>query len=116
MFITQNLLQIILPSYSSFPLRGEGQKIVAKLQCSWFFLFFKVHYFKLLLLLFFRYMVREVKDEVQINICRPRELIPYRRLYRFGQQYDIFRILVNTDVPFWVYHYFFIFINKYINK
>ena len=57
-------------------------------------------------------MVREVKDEVQINICRPRELIPYWRLYRFGQQYDIFRILVNTDVPFWVYHYFFIFINK----
>ena len=26
--------------------------------------------------------------------------IPYRRLYRFSQWYDIFRIPVNTGIPF----------------
>ena len=36
----------------------------------------------------------------------PKELIPYRRLYRFGQRYDIFRISVNISVPFRVYRYF----------
>ena len=35
-----------------------------------------------------------------------KESIPYRKLYLFGQRYDIFRILVNTGVPFWVYRYF----------
>ena len=29
-----------------------------------------------------------------------RELIPYRKLYRFSQWYGIFRIPVNTGVPF----------------
>ena len=118
MFFTQNLLQIILPSYSSFLLRGEGQKIVAKLQCSWFFLFFRVHYFKLLLLLLFRYMVREVKDEVQINIYRPRESIPYRRLYRFGQWYDIFRIPVyrfGFIAIFYIYKYICVCVCVIIN-
>ena len=118
MFFTQNLLQIILPSYSSFLLRGEGQKIVAKLQCSWFFLFFRVHYFKLLLLLLFRYMVREVKDEVQINIYRPRESIPYRRLYQFGQWYDIFRIPVyrfGFTAIFYIYKYICVCVCVIIN-
>ena len=32
--------------------------------------------------------------------------ILYRRLYRFGQRYDIFRIPVNTGVSFRVYCYF----------
>ena len=42
-----------------------------------------------------------------------RESILYRRLYRFGQRYDIFRIPVNTVVPFWVYCYFLYFINYF---
>ena len=37
---------------------------------------------------------------------KSRESISYRRLYRFGQRYDIFRIPVNTGVPFRVYRYF----------
>ena len=41
------------------------------------------------------------------------ESIPYRRLYRFGQRYDIFRIPVNTGVPFRVYHYFLLFYSIY---
>ena len=48
------------------------------------------------------------------EIFESRESIPYRRLYRFGQRYDIFRILVNTGVLFQIYRYFFIFINKYM--
>ena len=37
---------------------------------------------------------------------KSRESIPYQRLYWFGQRYDIFRISVNTSVPFQVYRYF----------
>ena len=36
----------------------------------------------------------------------PRKSISYRRLYRFGQWYDIFRIPVNTGVSFRVYCYY----------
>ena len=43
-----------------------------------------------------------------------RESIPYRRLYRVGQRYDIFRIPVNTGVPFRVYRYFLYLIYIYI--
>ena len=43
-----------------------------------------------------------------------RKSIPYRRLYRFGQWYDIFRIPVNTGIPFRVYRYYFIYIYIYI--
>ena len=38
-------------------------------------------------------------------LFRSRKSIPYRRLYRFGQKYDIFRIPVNTDEPFRIYRY-----------
>ena len=37
---------------------------------------------------------------------KAREAIPYRKLYQFNQWYDIFRIPVNTGVPFRVYRYF----------
>ena len=41
--------------------------------------------------------------------------IPYRRPYRFGHRYDIFRIPVNTGVPFQVYRYFiYIYIYIYV--
>ena len=44
-----------------------------------------------------------------------KESIPYRRLYWFGQRYDIFRISVNTSVPFRVYCYFlYLYIYIYI--
>ena len=43
----------------------------------------------------------------------PRMSIPYRRPYRFGHRYDIFRIPVNTGVPFRVYRYF-IYIYMYV--
>ena len=46
-------------------------------------------------------------------IFRARKSIPYRRLYRFGQQYDIFWILVNTGVPFRIYRYFLLFYTIY---
>ena len=39
--------------------------------------------------------------------------IPYRRPYRFGHRYDIFRIPVNTGVPFRVYRYFIYLIYIY---
>ena len=42
-----------------------------------------------------------------------RKSIPYWRLYRFGQRYDIFRIPVNTGVPFRIYHYFLLFYTIY---
>ena len=45
------------------------------------------------------------------NALRVRESILYQKLYRFGQRYDIFWILVNTSVPFRVYCYF---LYKYI--
>ena len=38
--------------------------------------------------------------KVDVDVDDPRELILYRRLYWFGQRYDIFRIPVNTGVPF----------------
>ena len=41
---------------------------------------------------------------------RPRKSILYRRLYWFGQRYDIFWVLVNTGVPFRIYRYFYYFI------
>ena len=44
-----------------------------------------------------------------------RKSILYRRLYRFGHQYDIFRIPINTGVPFLVYPYFIYLIYVYIN-
>ena len=44
-----------------------------------------------------------------------RESIPYWRLYRFNQWYDIFRIPVNTGIPFRVYRYFiYIYIYIYV--
>ena len=46
---------------------------------------------------------------------RLRKSILYRRLYRFGHQYDIFRIPINTGVPFLVYPYFIYLIYAYIN-
>ena len=39
------------------------------------------------------------------DVYLAKESIPYQKLYRFGQ-HDIFRILVNTGVPFQVYRYF----------
>ena len=42
-----------------------------------------------------------------------RKSISYRKLYRFGQQYDIFRIPVNTDVLFRIYRYFLLFYTIY---
>ena len=33
-------------------------------------------------------------------VSYPRKSIPYQRLYRFGQQYEIFQVPVNTGVPF----------------
>ena len=47
-------------------------------------------------------------------ISCPRMSIPYRRPYRFGHRYDIFRIPVNTGVPFRVYRYFLYLIYIYI--
>ena len=45
----------------------------------------------------------------------PRMSIPYWRLYWFGHRYDIFRIPVNTGVPFRVYRYFiYIYIYMYV--
>ena len=42
--------------------------------------------------------------------------IPYRRPYRFGHRYDIFRIPVNTGVPFRVYRYFlYLYIYMYVS-
>ena len=46
-------------------------------------------------------------------IFRARKSIPYRRLYWFGQRYDIFWILVNTGVPFRIYRYFLLFYTIY---
>ena len=37
---------------------------------------------------------------------KPRKSIPYWMLYRFSHRYDIFRIPINTGIPFWVYRYF----------
>ena len=48
-------------------------------------------------------------------ISCPRMSIPYRRPYRFGHRYDIFRIPVNTGVPFRVYRYFLYLIYIYIS-
>ena len=46
---------------------------------------------------------------------KTRMSIPYRRPYRFGHRYDIFRIPVNTGVPFRVYRYFlYLYIYIYI--
>ena len=39
--------------------------------------------------------------------------IPYRRLYRFGHWYNIFRVPINTDIPFRIYHYFIYLIYIY---
>ena len=44
--------------------------------------------------------------QVQGDQLEVRESISYRRLYRFGQRYNIFRIPINTGVPFRVYRYF----------
>ena len=61
-------------------------------------------------------IVREVERlNYKDNNCefQSRMSIPYRRPYRFGHRYDIFRIPVNTGVPFWVYRYF-IYIYIYV--
>ena len=42
-----------------------------------------------------------------------RKSISYRRLYRFGQRYDIFQVPVNTGVPFRIYRYFLLFYTIY---
>ena len=47
------------------------------------------------------------------HLFQQRESIPYWRLYRFGQWYDIFRIPVNSDVLFPVYRYY-IYIYIYV--
>ena len=54
---------------------------------------------------------------------RPRESIPYLMLYQFSQWCDIFRIPVNTSIPFrvyrkiiYIYIYIYIFITFKINK
>ena len=54
-------------------------------------------------------------ESVNKIVCFPRMSIPYRRPYRFGHRYDIFRIPVNTGVPFRVYRYFiYMYIYIYI--
>ena len=45
----------------------------------------------------------------------PKKSIPYRMLYRFGHQYNIFRIPINTGIPFRVYCYFIYLIYVYIH-
>ena len=45
-----------------------------------------------------------------VHVFKPRKSIPYQKLYQFGHWYDIFRILVNTDVLFWIYRYFILYI------
>ena len=52
---------------------------------------------------------------ISLAVSWPRESIPYRRLYRFSQRYNIFQIPINTGVPVLGLPLFFIFINKYIN-
>ena len=44
---------------------------------------------------------------------RLRESIPYWMLYRFDQQYNIFRIPVNTGISFRIYRYFLLFYTIY---
>ena len=58
----------------------------------------------------FFFILKRKKESKRIpflhaELCYVEPLL-YRRLYWFGQRYDIFRILVNTDVPFRVYRYF----------
>ena len=56
-----------------------------------------------------------VLEKFDMENDKPRESIPYRILYRFGQRYDIFWILVNTNVPFRGYRYFiYIYIYMYV--
>ena len=50
----------------------------------------------------------------KIQMVLARESIPYRKLYRFDQQYDIFRIPINTSIPFRVYCYFILYYILYI--
>ena len=50
---------------------------------------------------------------VLLDLLEARKSISYRRLYRFGQRYDIFRIPVNTGVLFWIYRYFLLFYRIY---
>ena len=57
-----------------------------------------------------------------LNELYTRMSIPYQRLYRFGHRYDIFRIPVNTGIPFQIYRYIYkvfkahIYIYIYIYK
>ena len=57
------------------------------------------------------------RHKIPVRRAKARMSIPYRRPYRFGHRYDIFRIPVNTGVPFRVYRYFlylYIYICMYV--
>ena len=53
---------------------------------------------------------------MQAKLYEPRRWIPYWRLYWFGHWYDIFRISINTSVPFWVYRYFIYYTHTHTHK
>ena len=49
------------------------------------------------------------------RLSYPTESILYRKLYLFSQRYNIFRILINTGIPFRVYRYYiYIYIYIYV--
>ena len=45
------------------------------------------------------HLIRLINDNA-LCVFISRKSILYRRLYLFSQRYDIFRVLVNIDVPF----------------
>ena len=84
-----------------------------------FFIFcWNVHLFQKIWNLYFQILQHLKFEKFWIQTCfkplKARMSILYRRSYRFGHWYDIFRISVNIGVPFRVYRYFFIFINIYM--
>ena len=60
------------------------------------------------------FIILQWPNPLQIEILDPKESIPYQRLYRFGQRYNIIWVPVNTGVPFWVYNYTYKILYIYI--
>ena len=60
------------------------------------------------------FSIKSLEYALLLNALKSSVSIPYRRLYRFGQRYDIFWIPVNTTILFRVYCYLFIYIYIYI--
>ena len=73
------------------------------------------------IILFMKGSIQEEDESFKLVVCHNNELpignrksISYRKLYWFNHRYDIFRIPVNTGIPFRIYCYF-IYIYIYIS-